>query len=158
ALEAASPDYCLPVDEISRTLVSLTGNTSDTLPETENGAAEVPLETVEEAASPSEAVGSAGGGGGPGLTRPHCPRPVWEIKTGDVVRYRCRVGHAYSSLTMLHAQGESVERALWAALRSLEEREALLGRLAHHATRRGHDAVARMFQQRAQDVNDDVKA
>lgn len=39
---------------------------------------------------------------------------------------------------MLAAQTDSVDRALWAALRALEERAALLRRMAQRARRRKH--------------------
>src|SRR5262249_56928157 len=42
---------------------------------------------------------------------PECHGVLWEINEGEMVRYRCRVGHAYSAESLAEAQGESVERA-----------------------------------------------
>ena len=56
------------------------------------------------------------------------------------------------------AQSESVERALWSALKALEERVALLRKLADQGRRRGHDAVASMFEERSRVVDNDVRA
>jgi two-component system, chemotaxis family, protein-glutamate methylesterase/glutaminase len=50
---------------------------------------------------------------------------------------------------MLAAQTDSVDRALWAALRSLEERAALTRRLADRARHRKHTGVAAAFDRRA---------
>jgi two-component system, chemotaxis family, protein-glutamate methylesterase/glutaminase len=50
---------------------------------------------------------------------------------------------------MLAAQTDSVDRALWTALRSLEERAALTHRLAERARARKHNWVARAFEERA---------
>jgi two-component system chemotaxis response regulator CheB len=50
---------------------------------------------------------------------------------------------------MLAAQTDSVDRALWIALRSLEERAALTHRLSERASSRQHTWVAKAFQQRA---------
>jgi hypothetical protein len=59
---------------------------------------------------------------------------------------------------MLTAQFDSVERALWAALRSLEERVALMQRLAERARRRGNRAVASMFDEKRERISEDVRA
>ncbi len=65
-----------------------------------------------------------------GITCPDCHGSLWELKDGDSVRYECRVGHAYSVESLLDAQAESLENALWAALNALEERAATLERVA----------------------------
>lgn len=55
---------------------------------------------------------------------------LWELQDGELLRYRCRVGHAYSAESMVAAGDESVERALRSAVRSLEESAALSRRIA----------------------------
>jgi len=83
-----------------------------------------------------------------GLTCPECSGALWEIRDGDVVRYRCRIGHSYSEDAMLVEQGSAVEAALWTALEVLEERAELLRRVAdqrasaHPATRAGFERAA----------------
>jgi two-component system, chemotaxis family, protein-glutamate methylesterase/glutaminase len=44
--------------------------------------------------------------------------------------FRCHVGHTFSLSALVREQGEAVERALWAAVRSLEESAALSRRLS----------------------------
>ena len=80
---------------------------------------------------------------------PECHGTLWEVDQGGLLRFRCRVGHIYSPDSMLAAQTDSVDRALWAALRSLEERAALTRRLAERAKERQHLGVAYAFDQRA---------
>ena len=80
---------------------------------------------------------------------PECHGSLWEVEDGGILRFRCRVGHIYSPDSMLAAQTDSVDRALWAALRSLEERAALTRRLADRARHRNHAGVAAAFDQRA---------
>src|SRR5262249_26214928 len=121
-------------------------------------AVEVPLETKDEAPRPEEARRSSELGRPSSLTCPDCNGALWEIEDGETVRYRCRVGHAYSEDAMIAAQRDAVERALWAAMRALEERGALMRRLADHARRRGHEIVATMFDERSKKVEGDVKA
>jgi two-component system chemotaxis response regulator CheB len=88
------------------------------------------------------------------VTCPDCHGALWETDEEGILRFRCRVGHAYSAETMLSAQTDGVDRALWVALRSLEERAALTRRMADRARRRRQDWVARAFDQRAQDATD----
>ena len=61
---------------------------------------------------------------------PECGGVLWELGDEELPRFRCRVGHAYSAQTAVDAQGESVETALWTALRALQERAQLSERLA----------------------------
>jgi two-component system, chemotaxis family, protein-glutamate methylesterase/glutaminase len=84
------------------------------------------------------------------FTCPECHGTLWEAEDRGIVRFRCRVGHVYSAESMLAAQTDSVDRALWTALRSLEERAALTHRLAERAHQRNHRWVARAFEDRAQ--------
>lgn len=47
---------------------------------------------------------------------PECAGPLWEERQGDIIEYRCRVGHAFSQLALKEEQREAVEQSLWAAL------------------------------------------
>ena len=119
---------------------------------------EVPLETMEEAADDEPTPKTEELGIASGLTCPDCHGALWEIDDGKSIRYRCRVGHAYSEDAIIKAQTESVERALWAALRALEERVALIRRLADSARSRGHESIADLYEARTRQVQDDVNA
>ena len=57
---------------------------------------------------------------------PECHGPLKELRNGELARFRCRVGHEYSSENLLQAHGDSMERALWAAVQVMEERAQLL--------------------------------
>jgi two-component system chemotaxis response regulator CheB len=64
------------------------------------------------------------------FTCPECHGPLWEAAEGDLARYRCRVGHAFSEDALVIEQGSAVEAALWSALEALEERAEFLRRVA----------------------------
>ena len=59
------------------------------------------------------------------LSCPECGGGLWRSSTGPL-HYRCHTGHAFSPESLLAAQSEEVERALYVALRVLEERVSLL--------------------------------
>ena len=77
---------------------------------------------------------------------PDCGGVLWEIEEGRLLRFRCRVGHAFSPETMTFAGDEAIEAALWEALRAIEERVALRRRLATQARERHLDALAEHFE------------
>ncbi len=66
---------------------------------------------------------------------PECNGSLWKVTEEGLTRYRCRVGHAYTERALLDAKAESVESALWAALRALEESASVERRAAE---RTGH--------------------
>jgi two-component system, chemotaxis family, protein-glutamate methylesterase/glutaminase len=76
------------------------------------------------------------------LTCPECGGVLWEFREGDLVRFRCRVGHAYSVESMLAEQSKAVEAALWSSLRVLEERASLAKRLAVRLAESGRSPAA----------------
>jgi two-component system chemotaxis response regulator CheB len=64
------------------------------------------------------------------LVCPTCQGVLTEASPGAFAHFRCHVGHAFSLDSLVREQGEEMERALWAAARSLEESAALSQRLA----------------------------
>lgn len=64
------------------------------------------------------------------FTCPECHGTLWELKDGELTRYRCRVGHAFTADTLNLAISEGSEQALWAAMRVMEEKAGLLRKLA----------------------------
>ena len=84
---------------------------------------------------------------------PDCGGVLWELQDGELIRFRCRVGHAYTTETLTAAQARTVEHALWGALRALEEQAAVRRRMAERASLRGHAAAAERYQHRARELD-----
>lgn len=82
------------------------------------------------------------------LSCPDCGGVMWEVEEGDLLRYRCHVGHAYTGELMNVALDEDLRRALGTALRALEERGALMKRLHQQAISRGHQHSAHEWAQK----------
>jgi two-component system chemotaxis response regulator CheB len=83
---------------------------------------------------------------------PECGGVLWEMSDGELVRFRCRVGHAYTSDALNAQQADTVEKALWTALRALEEQSALRRRMAERARLQGNNVTAERLVERAQSL------
>lgn len=82
------------------------------------------------------------------LACPDCHGVMWEIDEGDLVRYRCHVGHAYTVELMSLALAENLTRALGSPLRALDERIALADRLSRQASASNRPHLAQSWQQK----------
>lgn len=78
---------------------------------------------------------------------PDCGGVLAEFYDGDLLRFRCQVGHAFSQESLLACQTETLDRDLWAAFRSLDERATLARRLARDAQRFNDSVGERRFAQ-----------
>jgi two-component system chemotaxis response regulator CheB len=92
-----------------------------------------------------------------GLTCPDCGGSLWELKDQKPLRYRCHTGHAFSAQSLQYAQGESAEHALWSSVRSLQEREMLLRRMAFVARAQGDAAQEQAAQEQAERTNEQAQ-
>ena len=84
---------------------------------------------------------------------PECGGVLWELQDGELIRFRCRVGHAYTSETLTAEQARTVEHALWSALRALEEQAAVRHRIGKRAMLRGKQALAERYWARARQLD-----
>jgi two-component system chemotaxis response regulator CheB len=151
ALEHVEVDHVLPAAGIAETLAGLT---SEPVPEPARPASDDMTAEVELEGFSMEAIEGGHPGRSSGFSCPDCNGVLWEIQDGGLVRFRCRVGHAWSPESLLTQQSEALEAALWVALRSLEERAALASRLAEPARRRGHVITATRFEDQAQEAQE----
>jgi two-component system chemotaxis response regulator CheB len=87
-----------------------------------------------------------------GFTCPDCSGPLYHAQEDKAESYDCLVGHRWSPGTLIEEQSTAVERALWLAIRSLDERARLTERLAEAARQRGHELSAEEFQEAAKEA------
>jgi two-component system, chemotaxis family, protein-glutamate methylesterase/glutaminase len=88
---------------------------------------------------------------------PDCGGVLWEIEDGGFLRFRCRVGHAYTARNLGAEQRHAVETALWSALRALEESASMFRRMAERAEAMNHDVRARRYTERADTTSTNAK-
>jgi len=125
-------DFCLATPQLGPTLTRIVSESKGaekgemTVPPMEEHEPNLPdlyaaVDTSAERQAPS------------GIACPECGGALWERTDNNVVQYACYLGHVYSLENMVVAQREALEIALWSAIRTLEERGALLHRMAHRS-------------------------
>ncbi len=123
----------------------------------ENGNEDMSLET-EYATLDANAIERDGPPGEPSAFGcPACGGVLWEMDDEEMLRFRCRVGHAYTAEGAVDAQGESVETALWTALRALRERAQLSDRLADRVGGAGAEQSRARFEAYAREAREQAE-
>jgi two-component system chemotaxis response regulator CheB len=156
ALENVAVDHALPIAEITAVLKRLA---SEPLPKLAEAAAPAEMRVEADMAELElDALENRHRPGAPsGYGCPACGGALWELRDGDLMRYRCRVGHAWSPDSLLAEQSGGVEAALWSALRALEERASLARNMSARAGQRGTDSIARKFADQARESETDAR-
>ena len=138
ALRNIKTDHCLPLSKIGPLLVRLA--TTRDIPTRRTGVSRMkkrslsPTEMEQEFGLPTSFV------------CPECNGPLWETQGGASLQFRCHVGHAYSPDSLLADHADGLERALWSAVRTFDERAVLLRRLEerkYHSESVGTNAAAK---------------
>jgi two-component system, chemotaxis family, protein-glutamate methylesterase/glutaminase len=149
AMEAVDIDYCLSKGEIAPLLVRLSQE-----PVAEKIAPPVPEDMQKESEIEAMNMGTIEDEEKPGTPSvfgcPECGGVLWELEDGELLRFRCRVGHAFGAEGLLSTQSEALDTALWSAFRALEENAALARRLAERARQKQRTNSAKIFERRAQ--------
>ena len=81
-------------------------------------------------------------------TCPDCGGILTEVNDGKTIRYRCHTGHTYTERDLMLKQAENTEATLWVALRMMEERKNLLGRMEAQTRQRGFARFANDHKQK----------
>jgi two-component system chemotaxis response regulator CheB len=134
ALRSVEIDYVVPLAQMGALLLKLLGsnNAYDESPMA------IPTDLQQEAAIAERVVGSTEQISQLGhlvpFTCPDCGGNLWQVDHGQVLRFRCHTGHAYTAEALAESSRLSLEETLWVALRMMEERKNLLGSMASHSS------------------------
>ena len=160
AIALAQPEHVLPLPAIATLLIRLaSGKAGNPTGNPTNPAGEVNQVEREPNVGVHDDPTAPGLHEPPGdivpFTCPECGGPLWEIREGALLRYRCHVGHGYSEQAVVGEQNGALEAALWTALRMLQERAALLRRASERFAERGATAAA--FEERAAAIEEQAR-
>ena len=144
AMTALDVDHCASAEKMGELLAALAREP----PQSEPAAPPESIKReIEYALMHKENGDMSGIGTLSAYTCPSCRGPLWELREGEMVRYRCYTGHAYSSESLLAEQSEAIEDALYSAVRALEEKASLSRRTAGEFERRFPKLTAKHLAQ-----------
>jgi two-component system chemotaxis response regulator CheB len=150
ALAATEVDHCVPLDALGPLLARLAGEQAGPKVDVPD---EIRVEARMAAFENLNIASEQSIGNMSGLSCPECHGPLWEMRGGGPIRFRCHVGHAFTAEAALERQNEEIERALWMAFRILRDRGALARRAAEEAQRSNRPGLARMWIERIDEVD-----
>lgn len=130
ALKVVTADYVLPLDQIPGRLVTLLQKDVITMPHNNNSQSDS-AETGDLSNIYEHPEGEK-----TDIICPDCSGVLVKFQSGEngqLLNFRCRVGHRFSLYSLAEKQADTTEAALWAAVRALEESISISQRMQEHA-------------------------
>lgn len=149
AIENVAVDYILKLTDITSVLVEITHSS---VKEEDIVSGEIDKEALIVAQDKAKLERGERPGNPAPLTCPDCGGVLWELRNDKLIRFRCHVGHVYSSDSLVAQQSDEVEKALWSAVRTLEEKAALARRMAVQANQQNRFMSEAQFRKRADEA------
>jgi two-component system, chemotaxis family, protein-glutamate methylesterase/glutaminase len=148
-LDNMDVDYCLRLEDIGTVLFEkATGETPMDHPVPDDIKLEAALaERVAINMDPLKELGQKSL-----FTCPSCNGGLWEMKDGNISRYRCHTGHVFNQDELAEMQKVSLENTLWVALRMMEERRQLLDKMANEENSKGWIRSAAQKSERSKEL------
>lgn len=158
ALEYVAADHVVPLAELGGLLVRLTTERAPAKPRVTK--AELELLAIELTIAKKDnafEMGIIDQGELTPFTCPDCHGALTQLIEGNLIRYRCHTGHAYTISSLLSELSESVENHLYQTMRGLEETKMLLSRLSEHFAQGKQPAVADVFFRKAEMIGEQAR-
>ena len=86
------------------------------------------------------------------FTCPECHGLLLQIQDGQIIRFRCHTGHAYSVNSLLEDVIESVEQSLWSSVRTMDEHLLLLRHIREHVSEQEDRLTVARIGEQIQDI------
>ncbi len=148
AIRNVEIDHCCALEEIAPLLVRLAAEETK---ETKSHARKMSAEKEGIAKEPPPARTQIS------LACPECNGPLYETKDGQIAHFKCNVGHAFSPESLSEAHAEALERALWTALRTLNERVTLHRQLLRRQRNKGEEELLQRFEDSVKTAERDIE-
>jgi two-component system, chemotaxis family, protein-glutamate methylesterase/glutaminase len=149
ALSTVRVDHTVPAKDIAQLLVQLTATDADEqreIPALSELEVEIKIAMGEDAiASGIQQLGKPSS-----YSCPACHGVLLQMKEDELLRFRCHTGHAYSIESLLAEIEDTVEEALWYAVRAVDESVLFTRQITRHlATSHQGDGADRFLAKAA---------
>ena len=147
ALAEVEVDYRLPIDKMGEVISHIAEQPAayiETVPKDIKKEAKIAEQTM------SDIIGEEKIGHLAPMSCPECNGPLWQIDSDRVRRYRCHVGHGFTAKALMASQDTALEQALWAAMRTMEERGNMALTMAKNEEEQGRTKLAQVYWERSQ--------
>jgi two-component system chemotaxis response regulator CheB len=88
------------------------------------------------------------------FTCPECHGVLSRLRNGNIIRYRCHTGHAYSVDALMAALSETIEESLYGAIRAMDESIMLLNHIGDHHAEANQPKLAALYFKKAREVGE----
>jgi two-component system chemotaxis response regulator CheB len=163
ALREVAVDYTVPLAEMAELLVRLSQEEAaensevNTVENAENEKTRIEIGIAAEASAFESGIMKYGAL--TPYTCPECHGVLSALTDGNIKRFRCHTGHAYSADSLLTTVTENIENSLYDVIRGVEESVMLLNHLGDHFAEVNQPKLAALYfkkannaEQRAQSV------
>jgi two-component system chemotaxis response regulator CheB len=151
ALREVNVDHCVPIASLADLLISLSSEeiVSNThLMKDEKTKIEIDISMEQNALE----HGAMNIGVLSPYTCPECHGVLSKIMDGNLARYRCHTGHAYSADALMMALTESIEESLYDAIRGMDESVLLLNHIGDHYAESNQPKLASVYFKKAKEI------
>ena len=151
AMREVKVDYVVPVTNVAGLLVKLSREKSPVntqVMKDEKTKAEIQIATEDNGLK----LGVQDLGELSPFSCPECHGVLTKLKDGNLARYRCHTGHAYSVDTLLACISEKIEDGLYSAIRGIDESIMLLNYIGDHYAGVNHAKLAAVYFKKAKEA------
>jgi len=153
AIREVKVDHIVPVADVAGLLVKLSKEAS---PQNMQVMKDAKIKAEVDIAAEDNALdrGMPGLGELSNFSCPECHGVLSKLKDGNLTRYRCHTGHAYSVDTLLASITEKIEDGLYSAIRGMDESIMLLNHIGDHYAEINHSKLAALYFKKANEAKE----
>lgn len=152
AMREVTVDHCVAIDDMADLLVKLSQEMirDPEIMKDEKTKIEINIAAEENALK----QGSLDIGVLSPYTCPECHGVLSRIIDGNLSRFRCHTGHAYSADTLMASVTEKIEDSLYSAVRGMDESVLLLNHIGDHYAEANNPKLAAVYFKKAKEAEE----